>query len=402
MSRGVAVIGAAALPVGRFQAARDADLQVLGREVLAGVVMDALADAAVERDDVDSLIFGIERDYPRQRYFCTFMANYLRMVTCGNVQEVVSNGMTGGQAFDRAADDVALGRARVALAIGVNIESAIPTAEHLGNTMRHTGDVDFHSPFGMVPISWYAMDAMRYLHDFSATREELAMVAVKNRRHAMGNPIAQFRKPLSLEDVLTARPIVEPLGLYEVPGRADGVVCVVLADEEVARGRDRGGRGHPWIRLRGRGFHHEGAHQIDEVPRDMTDYAPARHASATAYAEAGINASDVDFAEIYAPCTIVEVLASEALGLVPRGEGARAAADGVTSVGGEIPLCTSGGCLSRGHPPFATGLYSYVEVIDQLFGRAGERQVAGAGLGMAVCELGKYNASLVHVFETGG
>jgi acetyl-CoA C-acetyltransferase len=394
MSHNVCVIGAAAVPVGRFQAPSEAELQVLGRELVADTVMDAMVDAGVAREDIGSLIFGMERDYPKQRYFCTFMANYLRLVTGGNVQEVVSNGMTGGHAFDRAADDVALGRSRVALAIGINIESAIPTAEHLAYTMRHTGDVDFHSPFGMVPISWYAMDAMRYMHDFGVPREAVASVAVKNRRHAMNNPIAQFRKPLTLEDVLSARPIVDPLGLYEVPGRADGVVCIVLASEDVARGT-----GKPYLKLRGRGFHHEGAHQINDVPHDMTDYQPARYASQIAYEQAGVTVSDLDFAEIYAPCTIVEVLASEALGLVPRGEGAYAAADGVTSLGGDIPICTSGGCLSRGHPPFATGLYSYVEVVDQLLGRAGKRQVKDAQLGMAVCELGKYNAALVHVFE---
>jgi acetyl-CoA acetyltransferase len=388
------VLGAAAAPVGRWQSPTDADEQLLGRELLSGIVLDALRDARVQRDDVGSLVFGIERDYPRQRYFCTFMANYLRLAVDGNVQEVVGNGMTGGYAFDRAADDVALGRARVALALGINMESAVPTAEHLAYTMRHTGDVDFHAPFGMVPISWYAMDAMRYMHDFGVERASIAAVAVKNRRHAMDNPLAQFRAPLSLEAVLAARMIVEPLGLYEVPGRADGAVCIVLADEDVARAT-----GQPYLRLRARGFHHEGAHQINEAGGDMTAYPAATRAAAIAYAQAGIVAADLDLAEIYAPCTIVEVLASEALGLCKRGEGALAAVAGETSVGGRIPICTSGGCLSRGHPPFATGLYNYIEVLHQLTGRAGARQVEGASLALTVSELGKYNASLVHVLE---
>ena len=101
--------------------------------------------------------------------------------------------------------------------------------------MRATGDVDFHAPFGFTPISWYAMDAARYIHEFNSSREELASVSVKNRRHASLNPIAQFRKPITLDEVLAQKPIVEPLGLYEVPPRGDGAACIVLVDEEIAK-----------------------------------------------------------------------------------------------------------------------------------------------------------------------
>ena len=98
-------------------------------------------------------------------------------------------------------------------------------------------------------------------------------------------------------------------------------------------------------------------------------------------------------------CTIVEVLVSEAIGLVPRGQGARAAASGETALGGRIPICTSGGLQSRGHPPYVTPLYSYVELAEQLRGRAGARQVRGAEIGIASSELGNYNAALIHVLE---
>jgi len=388
------IIGAAALPVGRHQAPRDADLQTLERELLAGVVIDAMADAGVDKSAIDAMVFGLERDYPRQRYFGTFMANYLRLPATATLAEVTGNGMTGGLAFDQAANEIMLGRARVALALGINLETGIPTAEHLDNTMRHTGDVDFHTPFGFTPISWYAMDAMRYMHDTGATRAEIASVAVKSRAFAAMNPLAQYRTPLTLEDVLAQRMIVEPLGLFEVPGRADGAVCIVLASEDVARGLDT-----PYLRMRGRGFFHEGAHQINEVPNDMTAYLAAEAAGKAAYTQAGIAPGDLDFAEIYAPCTITEVLASEAFALVPRGQGAAAAAAGETGPGGRIPISSSGGCLSRGHPPWVTGLYSFVEAAEQLRGRAGDRQISDARLGMIAAELGNYNAALVHIFE---
>lgn len=394
MSKTVCIIGAGALPVGKYQRPRDAEIQVLERELLARVVVAALDDAGVGKEDVGSLVFGIERDYPKQRYFATFMANYLRIAATGTVMEVVGNGMTGGLAFDKAADEIALGRSKVALALGINMESAIPTGEHLNNSMRHTGDVDFHTPSGFMPISWYAMDAMRYMHDYGATRAEIAAVAVKNRFHASLNPLAQYRKPITLDDVFAQRMIVEPLGLFEVPGRADGAVCIVLADEDTAKAT-----GQPYLRMRGRGFYHEGAHQISEVPNDMTAFIAAQFAAQTAYRQAGINADDLDLAEIYAPCTIVEVLVSEALGLAPRGGGARAAHEGETTLGGRIPVCTSGGCLSRGHPPFVTGLYNFVELADQLRHRADARQVNNARLGLSISELGNYNAALVHILE---
>ena len=394
MTRRVAVIGGAASPNGKLQTAADAPLQALEHEILAPLVIDAMAAAGLPKEEVGALVFAMCRPYTLQKYFATFMANYLRLPLNGTIMEVLGNGMTGGMAFDEAVNAVALGHADVALALGINMESQANSAEHMMTTMRAVGDVDFHSIFGFTPIAWYAMDAVRYMHEFGATRAELASVAVKDRRHAALNPIAQFKKPLTLEDVLAARPIVEPLGLYEVPPRGDGAVCLVVCAEEVAKAT-----GRPYALVRGRGFFHEGAHQINEVPNDMTAFLSARGAAAAAYRSAGVTATDLDLAELYAPCTIVQVLAGEALGLTPRGKGAAQAAAGETSLGGRIPICTSGGCLSRGHPAYVTGLLTIYELWEQLTHRAGERQVRNARLGAGSCELGNYNAALVHVLE---
>ena len=394
MSRRVAIIGCAALPVGKIQGRDEDEIKNLEHEVMAKLVVDAMEDARITKKEISSLIFSMARPYTLQKYFATFMADYLQLPCDGLVMEVLGNGMTAGLAFQSAVDQILLGRSRVALALGVNFESAVPAMEHMMSSMRTTGDVDFHVPFGFTPISWYAMDAVRYMHEYGATREQIASVAVKNRAHAAHNPIAQYRKPMSMEDVLAQRPIVEPLGLYEVPGRSDGAVCLVLADEEVAKVT-----GQPYALLRGTGFFHEGAHQISKVPNDMIAYTAAQEAGKRAYDEAGLSASDVDFAEVYAPCTIVEVLVSEALGLTKRGEGARDAAAGETSVGGRIPICTSGGLQSRGHPAYVTSLYSYVEVMEQFRGRGAGRQVMGADIALTSAELGNYNAALVHILE---
>jgi acetyl-CoA acetyltransferase len=217
---------------------------------------------------------------------------------------------------------------------------------------------------------------------------------VKNRDHASLNPLAQYREPITLEKALAQRPVVEPLGLFDVPPRGDGAACLVLASEDVARAL-----GRPYVMVRGRGFAHDGAHQIADTPRDMIAFESARTAALAAYGQAGIAAADLDLAELYAPCTIVEILVSEALGLAPRGRGGIAALNGETRLGGRIPISTSGGLTSRGHPSYVTSLYNYVEVMEQLRGRAGERQVKDARWAIASGELGNYNAALIHVFE---
>lgn len=394
MTRRVALVGASAIPIGRHQTADDESLQVLENEIMTRLVAEAVQDAGVSKEDIQSLVFTLPRPYTRQKYFHTFVVGQLRLACRGSIMEVMGNGMTAALAFDKACDEILLGRAEVALALGINMESAVSAAEHMMSSMRTTGDVDFHTSAGFTPIAWYAMDAMRYMHETGATREQLGAVAVKNRHHASLNPLAQYRKQITLEDVLAQRPIVEPLGLYDVPPRGDGAACLVLASEDVAKSL-----GRPYVLVRGRGFFHDGSHQINDMPNDMIAFDAATRASRDAYAQAGITAADLDLAELYAPCTIVEVLVTEALGLVPRGQGARAAAEGQTRLGGRIPVSTSGGLTSRGHPAYVTSLYNYVELAQQLRGRAGERQVKGARLGISTGELGNYNAALVHVLE---
>lgn len=394
MSRRVAIVGTSAIPIGRHQSADEDEIQTLEHEIMTRLVSEAVMDAGVEKQDIQSLVFTLPRPYTRQKYFHTFLMGQLRLACRGSVMEVMGNGMTAALAFDKACDEILLGRANVALALGINMESAVSASEHMMSSMRTTGDVDFHTSAGFTPIAWYAMDAMRYMHEYGATREQLGAVAVKNRFHASLNPLAQYRKPISLEEVTKQRPIVEPLGLYDVPPRGDGAACIVLASEDVAKTL-----GRPYAIVRGRGFCHDGTHQISDVPNDMIAFDAARDAASTAYAQASVQASDMDLAELYAPCTIVEVLVSEALGLQPRGQGARAAFEGETTLGGRIPISTSGGLTSRGHPAYVTSLYNYIELADQLRGRAGDRQVKNAELGLATGELGNYNAALIHILE---
>lgn len=395
MSRSrVAVIGVAALPMGRWTPRGDALAGGFEHDFLARVARQAMDDAQVSKDDIDTLVLTLPPASTRQLGLATFMVAHLGLRCSGQVSEVIEMGITGGLALDQAANDILLGRASVALVMGVSCDSALPASVGLEQSIRVVGDVDFQSPFGMSPLAWYAMDATRYMHETGVSRADLAQIAVKNRQHAMYNPLAQFREPIALEDVLDQRPIVTPLGLYEVSPRSDGAVCLVLASEDVAREI-----GAPYVTLSGRGFYHEGYHQIGDRRHDITAFAAARCATQTALDQAGIELADVSLSELYAPCTITEVLVAEAIGLSARGRGSFDAREGVTAIGGLRPINTSGGCLSRGHPPTLTPLYGVLELREQLLGRAGVRQVRNARWGLHSCELGNYNAALVHVLE---
>ncbi len=391
--RRAAILGYGAVPVGSYQRA-PAGAEVLEHELATEVVLQAGQMAGLSKEDIDGVVVAHPGDHTRQGYFHTFLTAHLGIRARATVIQVLGNGMTGGHAFDIALQQVTSGQADCVLSVGVHFETGIPTAQHLDYSIRLTGDVDFQSVFGAVPIAWYAMDAQRYLHEYRVPRATLASIAVKNRDHAIANSLAQFRTPITLDEVLNARPIVEPLGLLEVPGRADGAVALMIVSEDMARAS-----GRPYVLVRGRGFEHEGLHQISDQPGDALSYASLQGASGRALTHAGVSLEDIGTFQVYAPCTIVEALGTEALGLFARGRGAAAAAAGDTRFDARYPVNTCGGCLSRGHPPEVTPLYDVVEAVMQLHGRASGRQVQHREFAMTISELGKYNAALVHILE---
>jgi benzoylsuccinyl-CoA thiolase BbsB subunit len=201
---------------------------------------------------------------------------------------------------------------------------------------------------------------------------------VKSRRHGALNPDAQMRKPTTVEEVRQARPVAEPFTLFHCCPSGDGAAAVVICAASKAA---QYGAKTP-IKVMGSELN-SGRYMTGF--RDMTTPEITVRGAKQLYEEAGIGPEDVDLAEVHDAFTIAELMYYEALGFCGKGEAARLLEDGETSLGGRVPVNPSGGLLSKGHPIGATGVAQIVEIVRQLRGQCGARQVEGAKVGLTHC-----------------
>ena len=241
---------------------------------------------------------------------------------------------------------------------------------------------DLDAMQGFVMTAGHALSARRYMLDHDATREQIAMVAVKNRRHSQNNPYAHYQTEVSLEQVLAARLIADPLGVLDCSPISDGAAAAVVCSPA---GLKRLGIGSRRPQVLGIGL-------VSGTLRtglyDLNEEDVSRRAGEQVYAMANIDPHDIDFVEMHDCFTIAEIVRMEGLGLIPRGEGGRWTEIGHTSLGGKLPVNPSGGLLSRGHPVGATGMAQLCEMYWQLTDQAGKRQVDGAKLALSYCKGG--------------
>ncbi|MDP9821904.1 thiolase family protein [Nocardioides massiliensis] len=272
---------------------------------------------------------------------------------------------SGTSALHEAAFALESGRYETVLVLGL---------EHMSTLFR--GPIvpqqsDTEGRTGLAMPSMYAMEASRWLHEGRVTLEQLAAVSVKNHRHALHNARAQYRGDYTIAEVLDSPMISDPLTLLQCSPISDGAAAVVLSARR-GSGRDvellasAQLSGGPW----------------DHRSTNVWGYQLIHDTAQTAYAKAGLGPADVDLAEVHDAFTIGELTTTEALGLAGEGEAGRMAADGVTALGGRLPVNPSGGLLSRGHPLGATGVAQVAEIAWQLRGEAGGRQVTGARVGL--------------------
>jgi acetyl-CoA acetyltransferase len=282
----------------------------------------------------------------------------------------VENACTSGSsAFCLAHMAIAAGETDVALVVGSE-KTYVP-----GFGLINSGATEVDTQLGMAAPVGFALRARRHMEEFGTTAEQLAKVAVKNRSHAAANPVAQFREPVTLAEVLASPMIVDPFTRLQCCPNADGAAAVILA----RRGALPGLRDTVAVRA---AVMCTGNY---DNPQDFTFWETDRRGCATAYERAGIGPEDVDVVECHDAFTIAELLHYEALGLCRVGESGRLIDSGATKLGGRVPVNVSGGLLSRGHPPGATGLAQVFEIVTQLRHQAGSRQVENAQIGVAHC-----------------
>jgi acetyl-CoA acetyltransferase len=275
---------------------------------------------------------------------------------------------SGASAVHLGWEAIAGGRADVVIAVGV---------EHLSGLGRGTlpltaGDVEIKQ--GLVMPAAYAMRAQRYLYEHGATTEDLARVVVKNRANGASNPRAHLRQAVTLEEVLAARMIADPLTMLHCCPNSDGAAAVVLAGEGVARDL-----GTPLVEIlasvvRSGRFH--------TAPRELTWADITARTTTAALEQARVGIGDLDLIELHDAFSVAELVHLESMGVTPRGKAFQALADGTFERDGDVAVNPSGGLLARGHPVGATGVAQIAETYWQLTGSAGDLQVPGAELAL--------------------
>ena len=275
----------------------------------------------------------------------------------------------GGSSFvahvNHAAAAIAQGRCRVALITYGSTARSSGIA--VGTRERISGEyVDqFEGLYGISTVGLYALVARRHMHVFGTTGAQLAEIAVACRRHASLNPVALYRDPITVDDVLTSPVISSPLHLLDCCVITDGGGAVVLVHPDLARDLKK-----PPVRLLA------SAEAVAHTSAGKRDYlvSAAAQTGPRVFAEAGVAHDDIEMAMIYDSFTITVLVTLEDLGFCKKGEGGRFAESGRLQLGGELPINTDGGGLSSNHPGMR-GIFLVIEAVKQLRGECGERQV---------------------------
>jgi acetyl-CoA C-acetyltransferase len=350
-------------------------------DLLAEAALGAIADAGLEADRIEAAWLGTAEP-TLAGLVGDSGAAVAEAIGFGPrpVTRVSNFCCTGMEAVRGAALDVAAGEHRIVLAVGAEkMRDVTSRGSLLAKTANQT-----HPTLakGRTAPGQFALLATRYMHVHEVGLESLARVAVKNHEHATRNPNAHFREAVTLEQVLGAPRVAEPLGALDCTPTTDGAAAVVLAP--VAWAEQHAPR---YAVIRGFGlavtdgyyatFYHE-----DE---DFLGFRSTRAAAEVAYRQAGIAEprAQLDVVECHDCFTITEIVNTEDLGLCGSGEGVSLLESGATSAGGDTPVNLSGGLQACGHPVGATGVRMIAEIADQVTARAGERQVPGARTGLA-------------------
>ncbi|MFC7222188.1 beta-ketoacyl synthase N-terminal-like domain-containing protein [Halalkalicoccus sp. GCM10025322] len=364
-----------------------------GRDLFAEASDGAIEDAGVERGEIEELLYGnfmgeVAEDQGHQGPLMAEVAGVNAAAT-----RYESACASSGVAVREAVRNVRNGEVDVVLVGGAERMTNLGTAGAT-KALSIAADELFEIRAGMNFPGAYALMANAYFEEYGGSREDLAHIAVKNHANALENDHAQLQREITVEDVLEAPPIAEPLGLYDACPISDGASAMVLVSDEYA---EANGLDAP-IAITGTG---QGGDRMALADREYLARTPAAaDASSEAYADAGIGADDVDVAEVHDCFTIAEVLAIESIGFYEPGEGIAAARNGETTADGDRPVNLSGGLKAKGHPVGATGVSQVIEIASLLTGEhINSDAVPDAEVGLVHNAGGTVASTTVHVME---
>jgi len=356
----------------------------------AGVL--ALEDANLSGEQIDALFVGnmSAGRFVEQEHIGALIADYaglaIRHIPSTRVEAACAS---GGLAFRQAFTAVASGMADIVVAAGVEKMTDVAPGQTV-DTLAGAADREWEGFVGATFPSLYAMIANDYMHRYPLTREQLAQVAVKNHYNGARNPIAQFQQEITIDTVVSSSLVADPLRLFDCSPITDGAAAVILAPLELAREFTdtpvkvlASGQASDTIALHDR--------------RDISTLDATVEAARRAFRQAGLSQQDIDLIEVHDCFTIAELCAIEDLGFCAKGEAGKLTEEGVTAFDGDLPVNTSGGLKACGHPVGATGIKQIYEIVKQLRGEAGKRQVE-ARIGMTHNVGGTGATVVVHIF----
>ena len=385
--REVVIVGVGSTPFGRHAGTPIEQLAV-------HAAAEALVDAGVDRERIGALYLGnfISGPLNGKEVLAGLVADQLGLpdIPCTKVEGACAS---GGIAFRHAWLAVASGQCDAALVVGVETMTHAKTAATTA-ALNCAMDNENDGPSGLTFPGLFGLAWRQHAKRYGTTRDQVSAVVRKNKGNGLKNPLAQMGASLTDEQIAASPQICDPLQLYDCCPTSDGAAAVVVMARELAGGLPR----QPVDVLAS--VQTRGSARIAGHP-DLCTFEATVSAAQKAYVMAGLQANDVDLVELHDCFSIAEVIDSEDLGLVPRGEGGGWAAEGRTAVDGQIAINPSGGLLAKGHPVGATGVGQLYEVVHQLRGTH-PNQVPGARVGMTHNLGGTGVACTVTVLRGGG
>ncbi len=362
------------------------------RDLITEAGINAIKDAKIDGIEIQSLYVGSMTPglFIQQEHIGALVADNAGL--CGiPATRVEAACASGGLALRQAYLAIKSGAADIVVAGGVEKMTDAST-EHATVALAGAADQEWEAFHGVTFPALYAMMARRHMIEFGTTEEQMAQVAVKNHHNGALNPNAQYRKPVTLEEVMNSSMVADPLKLLDCSPITDGAAAVILASQKKAKELCD----NPvWITAAGQASDTLAIHDRKSLCRTEA----AVKASKMAYKEAGVGAGDIDVAEVHDCFTIAELMAIESLGFCEVGCGGKFTEDGETSLKGSKPVNTSGGLKAKGHPVGATGIAQAIEIAMQLRGEAGKRQIDGAKVGLTHNVGGSGATCVVHILQ---